>query len=127
MQKRILLIEDDQMVRETLNLLLSYQGYIVMERSTGSELVEVVSEFKPDLILMDIFLGEHNGRNLCRELKNLPLYQQIPIVIMSGSDDVYNSICEDSANDVLLKPFEERTLLSRIERQLTSNRTNFPL
>ena len=118
MQGRILVVEDDKMLRQTIELLLSYKGYIVKTRSTGRNLIKTVAEFSPGLILLDIILDGLNGRDLCRELKSHELYHHIPIIVMSANDDVYNSICADGANDVILKPFDERTLLSRIERQL---------
>jgi len=117
MQGRILVVDDDEMLRQTIELLLIYKGYIVKTLSTGRNLIETVAEFSPDLILLDIILDGLSGRDLCRELKMHQFYHHIPVIVMSN-DDVYNSICADGANDVILKPFDERTLLSRIERQL---------
>ena len=118
MQGRILVVDDDEMLRQTIELLLCYKGYIVKTLSTGKNLTETVAEFSPDLILLDSILDELSGRDLWRELKLHQLYHHIPIIVMSANDDLYNSICADGANDVILKPFDEITLLSRIERQL---------
>ncbi|WP_207423338.1 response regulator [Desertivirga brevis] len=122
MQERIVVVEDDELIRETIILLLEHWHYEVNYSATGEDLVELINEFQPHLILLDIQLGELNGRDLCRELKQHPLYHTIPIIIMSGEEDLYNSIPWEGANDVILKPFDEKALISRIERQLSNSK-----
>ena len=118
---RILLVEDDEMTRETIELLLNHRGYIVRACPTGKEIFKTINDFKPHLILLDILLGELDGRDICRQIKKDSNYSDIPVIVISGAPDLYNSICAEGANDIVLKPFEERTLVSRIERQLSSH------
>ncbi|WP_207534148.1 response regulator [Desertivirga arenae] len=118
MQGRIVVVEDDEMTRETIILLLEHRGYEVSSSATGKDLIQLVTSFEPHLVLLDINLGELNGRDICRDFKQDPILCSIPIIITSGEDDLYNSIPFEGANDVLLKPFEETALISRIERQL---------
>lgn len=120
-ERRILVIEDDDIVRDTVELLLRYKGFQVLTSSTGLDVCSKVDEFKPDLILTDIFLGESDGRAICQSLKNDPKTNHIPVIIMSGATtDIYNTIIGVGANDVVLKPFDEQTLLSRVRRQLSA-------
>jgi CheY-like chemotaxis protein len=121
MEQKILVIEDDDIVRDTLELLLSYKGYEVATSSNGVDAIDQVSEFQPDLILTDIFLGESDGRIICQLLKSNPETSHIPVIIMSGSSsEIYNTIVGVGANDVVLKPFDEETLMHRVHRQLSA-------
>jgi CheY-like chemotaxis protein len=121
MDQKILIIEDDEIVRDTLELLLSYRGYEVVTSCDGSDAILKVTEFQPDLILTDIFLGENDGRIICQSVKNNPETSHIPVIIMSGSSsEIYNTISGVGANDVVLKPFDEETLMHRVGRQLSA-------
>jgi len=120
MRGKILLVEDDDVTRETIELLLTHRGFAVRSCHTGKDIFTTIEEFQPTLILLDILLGELDGRDICRSLKAHTTYKNIPVIVISGAPDLYNSICAEGANDIVLKPFEERTLLSRIERQLSN-------
>lgn len=122
MRARILLVEDDEMTRETIELLLSSRNYAVRSCSTGKNFMDTVNDFQPHLIVLDIMLGELDGRDLCKQIKEHAIHKNIPIIVISGAPDVYNSIVCAGANDIVVKPFEEITLLSRIERQLANTR-----
>jgi DNA-binding response OmpR family regulator len=120
MKRRILVIEDDDLVRDTVQLLLEYKGYEVKTSSNGLNITPLVEDFKPHLVLTDIFLGENDGRIICHDIKSNPKTKDIPVIIMSGSPDIYNSIAGVGANDIVLKPFDEQTLMNRLQRQLTA-------
>ena len=120
-QRRILVIEDDDIVRDTIDLLLRYKGFKVATSSTGLDVEPIIDEFKPDLILTDIFLGQSDGRVICQTLKSNPKTNHIPVIIMSGAAaEIYNTIVGVGANDIVLKPFDERTLIDRVQRQLSA-------
>ncbi len=121
MCRRVLLIEDEEHVRETLQLLLTNAGYLVTASANGKNIFDLIKEFNPSLILLDILLDEMDGREICRAVKNAPSTASIPIIILSAVQDLYNSIIDFGANDVVAKPFDERTLLNRIERQLSNS------
>ncbi|WP_207531701.1 response regulator [Desertivirga arenae] len=121
MNPGILIIEDEEHVRETIALLLQNADYRVKALSGGEGLYEAIDTFQPDVILLDIILKNEDGRTLCKELKSNPETSVIPIVILSAVPEIYNTISEVGANDVISKPFDERTLLSRIQRQLSNS------
>lgn len=120
MKSRILVIEDDEIVRETVQLLLELRGYEVYTYAHGHGVCDIVEDFKPHLVLTDINLGDTDGRIICQDIKNNPNTQHIPVVVMSGASDIYNSISSCGANDIVLKPFDEQTLVSRLQRQLSA-------
>jgi DNA-binding response OmpR family regulator len=119
-KRRILVIEDDQDVRETVKFLLDLKGFRVYTSSTGADVFTIVDKIKPHLIITDIFLGKLDGRVICRSIKSNPKTSNIPVIIMSSASDIYNTIHDVGANDVVLKPFDENTLLNRIQRQLSA-------
>jgi DNA-binding response OmpR family regulator len=121
MNPGILIIEDEEHVRETIALLLQNADYRVKTLSGGEGLYEAIESFQPDVILLDIILKNEDGRTICKGLKSNPETSAIPVVILSAVPEIYNTISEVGANDVISKPFNERTLLSRIQRQLSNS------
>ncbi|HXI00095.1 MAG TPA: response regulator [Sphingobacteriaceae bacterium] len=120
MKRKILVIEDEDTVRETIQILLEDKGFNVSTSSTGSSIFSMIEKYNPDLILTDMFLGKADGRIICQDVKKNPKTSHIPIIIMSGNSEIYNTIQGVGANDVVLKPFTEQTLLKRVERQLSA-------
>jgi CheY-like chemotaxis protein len=121
MAQRILVIEDDESVRDTIEVLLKGHGFKVYTSVDGLDVFSRIATSQPDLVITDIFLGESDGRIICQNIKNNPDTSHIPVIIMSGSaGEIYNTISSVGANDVVLKPFDELTLLNRVNRQLSA-------
>lgn len=117
-QRRILVIDDDPELLTLLEFLLPNHGFCVKTCNTGEKLFDQIEEFKPNVILLDINLGERDGRDLCRAIKASEKTVSIPVIMISGDDDIYNTIESFGANDVISKPFNFNNLTSRIERQM---------
>lgn len=116
--KKIVLIEDDDDVRVSIKILLEDAGYEVKDSADAVDIFDILNEFEPDVILLDLLLERTDGKDVCKSLKQNSLTSNIPVIIISGTPDIYNAINECGANDVVSKPFLPATLLSRIERQL---------
>ena len=86
-KRRILLIDDSEITLAMEQSVLEERGYEVRATSTLVEFEQLVSEFKPDLILTDIHMPEATGTDICRTLKNEYKTQDIPIVLFSSLDD----------------------------------------
>jgi DNA-binding response OmpR family regulator len=121
MEKRIIVVEDEENVRETLDILLTNAGFSVRSLATGGQIFDTIDEFHPDVILLDVMLDDLDGRDICKSIKENPPTTHIPVIMLSGVPDVYNAINDVGANDVVSKPFDETTLLNRIERQLSNS------
>lgn len=121
MDKKVVIVEDEDNVRETIELLLTNAGFTVKSFATGNEIFKIIHEFNPDVILLDVLLHDLDGREICREIKQNSITSHIPVIMLSGVPDVYNAILDVGANDVISKPFDEITLLNRIERQLSNS------
>lgn len=115
--KKILVVDDDDDILETIQLILEIGGYEVEALNDAQEIHSTVYEFKPDLILLDIVLGKIDGREVCRQIKYDPKTRQIPILMMSGLYDAKEVSGMDlGPNDFLPKPFKMDVLLAKIER-----------
>ena len=104
-----------------LRYILEESGYQVDTLSDGHGLTEKIREFSPDLILLDIMLGNLDGRELCREVKNKQETHKIPVIMISASHTAKIAMNNDGGpDDFLAKPFDISDLLSSIERQLAA-------
>ena len=119
MNKNVLVVDDDEDIRETIKFILTQAGFTVSLCSTGNDIFNTIERTSPDLILLDIRLGEMDGRIICKAIKSNPEIDSIPIIIVSAEDNLYNTILEVGANDVIPKPFTEQILLSRINSLLS--------
>ena len=80
----ILIIDDDEMIHRFMNLMLSREGYHVVLARNRESAFEMLKSTMPDLLLIDMNLGDENGGLLCEEIKNMPGYTGIPILLISG-------------------------------------------
>lgn len=116
MKKRILVVEDDPDILEIIEIVLNGDNYQVSKSTTGKDVVELIHKNNPHLILMDIRLGELDGRQICRDLKKGNHCINTPIILMSAhavSTDVKNEVC---ASDFISKPFDIDDLLMRVKK-----------
>src|SRR4051812_46614138 len=81
----------------------------------GDDLVPTLSTVQPDVLVMDIFLGRHDGRALCKKLKSNEEFSHLPILLYSAGEISTDSITESFADDFIKKPFEMPELIRRIE------------
>lgn len=117
MNKKILIADDDADILIVLKMMLEMEGYQV-ELASENETVYAVSAQKPDLILLDIWMGNYDGREICQQLKSDPLTNGIPVILVSASRDIAESALEAGANDFLAKPFERSDLLHKIAKHI---------
>jgi DNA-binding response OmpR family regulator len=110
----ILVVDDDVDLSEMIDLTLTANGFKTICISGGKNLFATVSSIKPDLILLDIFLGDSDGRNLCRDLKTQPHYQNIPVILYSAGHVSNGSIQESLADIFIAKPFDTIQLIQQI-------------
>ena len=119
--RRILAVDDDNDILEVLQFILEDSGYKVDTLSDGTYLMETIREKNPDLILLDIMLGNLDGRELCKAVKREAIMHNIPVILISASHNVSNSLNQEGApNDFIAKPFDINILLNSIERQLSA-------
>ena len=113
--KKILVVEDDKDTLEVVEFILTSRGFDVHTHSTGLNVPEVVTEYHPDLILLDIFLPGKLGTQICKELKEKRV---IPIILFSAHADKQKALEECHADAFIQKPFDIDDLISTINLHL---------
>jgi two-component system phosphate regulon response regulator PhoB len=118
---RILAVDDDKDILEVLQYILEDSGYEVETLANGQYLFDKINQNPPDLILLDIMLGNLDGRDLCRKVKTSKETHDIPVILISASHDVSQSLNQiGSPDDFIAKPFDIDELLGSISRQLNT-------
>jgi DNA-binding response OmpR family regulator len=119
--RRILAVDDDSDILEVLQYILEDSGYEVITLADGHYLFDKIRESQPDLILLDIMLGNLDGRELCKDVKSGIETHGIPVILISASHEVSKTLNQIGApDDFIAKPFDIDDLLRSIHRQLDS-------
>jgi len=118
MGKRILAIDDNEDILDTLNLILSLEGYEIHASLSPENIGNDIFNFKPDLILLDIQMGIYNGLDVCKKLKSNLHTQNIPVIIISSDESIEKAITEYSADDTIMKPFDISQLIHKVSKYL---------
>ncbi len=118
--KKILIIEDDELLSKTLRNLLKANGYIPEIANSGSDGILRVYDFLPDLILCDINMKPINGYQVYRILNDSSVTQKIPFIFITARSEIKDIRMgmELGADDYIVKPFENEDLLKSIEVRL---------
>jgi DNA-binding response OmpR family regulator len=113
MTAKILVVEDDRNLLDTLKYNLKREGYNAVTAMDGAEALDVARREKPDLIILDIMLPKLSGFEVCRILRK---EMTIPILMLTAKDEEIDKIVglEIGADDYMTKPFSMRELLARL-------------
>lgn len=112
---KILVVDDDRIIGEMLKFMLGAKGYLVEFSSKPEQTVDNILQNDIDLVMLDHFIFETSGTEICIELKNNKNTTHIPIIMMSGESSVEKKCLSAGATDFIAKPFEMRNLVSKIE------------
>lgn len=109
----IFIVEDDLVLRDELGKLLSSYGYKCSETDDFENIIEIIVEKEPDLVLLDINLPYFDGYHICRELRKK---SDVPIIIMTSRNTEMDELMGINlgADDFVTKPFNKQILLARI-------------
>lgn len=113
--KNILVIDDDQDIREIIMLILEDEGFHVTGLNNGSAAISTIQETQPDMVVLDVQLGDSDGRHICRALKTDDRTHDIPVMMISANHNwltIQNEQCQ--ANDFLAKPFDIAELVAHV-------------
>ena len=115
--RQILFVEDDRTVRQDVRQFLERNGYSVFAAERGQQALEIITRVLPDLALIDIYLPDMSGFEVCRAIKR---YADVPIILLTHDDQEETKVAalEQFAEDYITKPYGLRELEARIARVL---------
>ncbi len=111
---RVLVVDDDPMVRETLANVLVDEGYNVDTANDGADALQRLHAARPDAILLDMMMPGMNGRQFLQALRDDPAYAQVPVLIMTAVHGLEVNLSAIGASEVVEKPFNIEELLNKV-------------
>lgn len=111
---KILVVDDDDNIREVINMYLNSAGYETRECTNGKDAYITFNEFKPDLVLLDIMIPGMDGVEVLKAIRKL---SEIPVIMLTAKGDTFDKVLalELGADDYIVKPFEPKELLARVK------------
>jgi len=121
--KRVLIVDNDPDVLDIMQEALTYEGLHVTCVDEANNILELIDQHKPDLLMVDYLLNGINGGEICHQLKENPKTQHLPVIIMSAYPRVMLSPGNYNSDDFIAKPFDLTDMVGRIKK-LTDRRRN---
>jgi DNA-binding response OmpR family regulator len=117
-QARVLVVDDDALVRKAVRLTCESEGYTVEEDERGTGVLAHIETFHPDIVLLDLMLPDLSGFDICRDIRASG--HRMPVLIISAKSEEIDVVLglEIGADDYINKPFRPRELLARIAAHL---------
>jgi DNA-binding response OmpR family regulator len=126
MAERVIVVDDDKEIRNIITFVLTRHGFEVMTACNGLQLHDILVQFLPDLIILDVMMPGEDGYQICNALRSDPLTQHIPVIIMTAHvEDIYERISVDlGVAEHVTKPFHPFELLEKVRGLLQATRRN---
>ncbi len=115
---KILVIDDDKDILEVVKTILGNEGHDVETISEWPEVYGKIKLYKPDLVILDIFISGSDGRVICKELKKSKTTINIPVILFSASNRLESYTKDSNAQGFLKKPFQVNDLLEIVRENL---------
>ena len=119
-RRKIVIVDDDVLIRETVRLALDHAGYAVTAVGDPSRALAAVRAEKPDLVIMDLYMPGFDGRELIRSMKSDPATAATPVILFTGSSEPIDVVSglQSGAVEYLGKPIDGEVLLAKIRHIL---------
>ena len=118
----VLVVDDSPTVRKIVQLTLQREHMQVLTAADGLSALAAVADASPDLILLDIMLPRMDGYNICQVIRKNPAYRDLPIIMLSGKDGLFDKMRGRLAgsSDYITKPFDSNDLVHTVKRYLSA-------
>jgi DNA-binding response OmpR family regulator len=119
-RKKILIIDDDPDIIDSLSLILDLNGYKAAGITRLKSIHEELEKHTPDIVILDVLLSGKDGRDICKKLKSTKKAKDIPVIMISAHPDAAESTRQAGADHFVAKPFEISELISKVDSLLPS-------
>lgn len=114
--KKVLLCDDDEGIVSVMKIMLEMAGYEVAALSSGKAILKKMAFYKPDLVLLDIWMPGIDGKEITRLLKRDKNFKDIPVIMVSALNDTRKIALEIGADGFLPKPFDMSNFLTLVQK-----------
>jgi DNA-binding response OmpR family regulator len=112
---KIMIIDDSADLLLLIGIIIKMEGHESISLTSPIELMQKIGEYNPDLIILDVWLGNYNGKEVCKNIKANPASKNIPVLLTSASAESLADFKDFDADDILEKPFELDTIKNKIK------------
>lgn len=113
--KKVLIIDDDEGILEALKATIEMFGYEAKTNTKGEMVIQLIKQFEPNVVLLDVLLSGYDGRTITQEIRKHDKISAIPIILMSAHPSAAKEYKNFGATDFLSKPFNVDELLAKIK------------
>jgi DNA-binding response OmpR family regulator len=114
MLKRILVLDDNKDILEIVTEALSYEQFEVKSVNESKQVMPLIGEFQPDLVILDYRVAGENGGEICRQIKSHPKFYEIPVIIFSAYISHKDDVMAYGCDAVINKPFDLIELIEKV-------------
>jgi len=115
---KLLIVDDSAALLEVMKNILERNEYIIKTLSSATNIYTILDEFKPDLLILDIYLAGSDGREICRQIRENPTTNDLCILVFSASPKTLEDYKSYLADDFIEKPFDIANLVGKIKSVL---------
>ena len=116
---KVLIVDDNHDLLEFFCILMEKNGFEIRGASSKTEIDTYLQSFNPDLIMIDVMLGNEDGREISKNIKLS--HNHIPIILLSGNPEALTNLSEYNIDDVIEKPFTIGTVVSKAQELISKN------
>ncbi|MCW3169977.1 response regulator [Chryseobacterium sp. 09-1422] len=117
-KKKILIFDDDKVILEVISIIFEEGGYEVEISETSHDIIQKVSAFQPDVILMDNWIPNIGGVEATKLLKSHEEYKNIPVIYVTANNDIVALAKSAQADDFVAKPFNLEDLEEKVAKHI---------
>lgn len=112
--EKILIADDEQLMRQLVNDFLTPEGYEVIEAADGKEAIEMYDKYHPDLVLLDVMMPGYDGWTVCREIRRESM---VPIIMITAKGEEIDQLFayDLGVDEYITKPFSPKILVAKIK------------
>ena len=116
MTPRILVADDSVTIQKVVELTFSKEDFQIIRALNGAEAIAKAKESKPDIILLDVFMPEKNGYEVCESLREDPQLKEVPLILLVAAFEAFDQERgrRAGADDYVTKPFESKQLIAKV-------------